>query len=335
MAVAVGPLARSTALPKFGAPRAGLRPRRHGASKRSHFLGCAPCWRALKKSHSKSSVAIDTGPPRAHRGVPKVFWLSAGTVTWTAIFLAVGARRKPRDQHRDNKTLVSSDSQRWRKPARTHMGSYTGTAECVSPTPAGDSGPHRGKLGEIGRDRRGARRPGGEGRAGPTGIARERETRTDDAGPANLTWSAGLRPASRGSAKPAPTTLVPPTLHVRLAGPASLVRVSRSRAMPVGDRRSTGDWRGQRRRCGFRAPARCRSETGAPRETGGASVVGAGFALPRDAGRRPALHVRLAGPASLVRVSRSRATTLAPPVSRGAPVSDRHRAGARNPHRRR
>ena len=42
-----------------------------------------------------------------------------------------------------------------------------------------------------------------------------------------------------------------------------LVRVSRSRAMPVGDRRSTA-WGG---------------------------VVGAGFALPRDAGRRPALHV--------------------------------------------
>ena len=47
----------------------------------------------------------------------------------------------------------------------------------------------------------------------------------------------------------------------------------------------------RRRRCGFRAPARCRSETGAPgREIGMASVVGAGFALPRDAGRRPALQ---------------------------------------------
>ena len=48
------------------------------------------------------------------------------------------------------------------------------------------------------------------------------------------------------------------------------------------------------RRCwgGFRAAARCRSETGAPRGIGvGGRVVGAGFALPRDAGRRPALHV--------------------------------------------
>ena len=51
------------------------------------------------------------------------------------------------------------------------------------------------------------------------------------------------------------------------------------------------------RRCRrwFRAPARCRSETGAP------SVVGAGFALPRDAGQRPALQALSA------LVSRSRA----------------------------
>ena len=72
--------------------------------------------------------------------------------------------------------------------------------------------------------------------------------------------------------------------------------VSRSRAMPVGDRRS------KRCRRWFRAPARCRSETGAP------SVVGAGFALPRDAGRRPALQALSA------LVSRSRAM----------PVGDRH-----------
>ena len=56
--------------------------------------------------------------------------------------------------------------------------------------------------------------------------------------------------------------------------------VSRSRAMPVGDRRS------KRCRRWFRAPARCRSETGAP------SVVGAGFALPRDAGRRRSKRCR-------------------------------------------
>ena len=63
-----------------------------------------------------------------------------------------------------------------------------------------------------------------------------------------------------------------------LQGAASVGRVSRCRAMPVGDRRS----RGRRRWGGFRAHAR---------SWGG--VVGAGFALPRDAGRRPALQVSL------------------------------------------
>ena len=67
---------------------------------------------------------------------------------------------------------------------------------------------------------------------------------------------------------------------------------------------------GRRCRCWFRAPARCRSETGAPRprdsarlamrgfaavRLAGGGVVGAGFALPRDAGRRPALHREIGG----------------------------------------
>ena len=82
---------------------------------------------------------------------------------------------------------------------------------------------------------------------------------------------------------------------------AQRCRVSRSRAMPVGDRRSptVGDTRSRcasRSGAGFRAPARCRSETGAPLFAVGdtrsrcASRSGAGFALPRDAGRRPALQ---------------------------------------------
>ena len=129
-----------------------------------------------------------------------------------------------------------------------------------------------------------------------------------------------------------------PALHVGLAwGVESLVRVSRSRAMPVGDRRSKAvrhpalegfargaafsqqGWcgthvgGGRRYWCGFRAHARCRSETGAPAMPVGGPhrenwpalhvglawgvgsfrlprerVIGAGFALTRDAGRRPA-----------------------------------------------
>ena len=65
--------------------------------------------------------------------------------------------------------------------------------------------------------------------------------------------------------------------HSRWQDGASSARVSRSRAMPVGDRRSsrpgacsrsvvrgTHAGRMERHRRGFRAPARCRSETGAP-----------------------------------------------------------------------
>ena len=216
-----------------------------------------------------------------------------------------------------------------------------------------------------------------------------------------LPRDAGRRPALRGCTPSCPcgvrawgcifTARV--VRHSRWRGAASLVRVSRSRAMPVGDRRSEAvrhpalvgfargaafsqqGWcgthvgGGRRRWCGFRAPARCRSETGAPRlyailplwgsrvglhfhSKGGAAltlagggVVGAGFALPRDAGRRPALrgctpscpcgvrawgciftarvvrHSRWRGAASLVRVSRSRAM----------PVGDRRSKAVRHP----
>ena len=65
--------------------------------------------------------------------------------------------------------------------------------------------------------------------------------------------------------------------------------------------------RAQRHERWFRAPARCRSETGAPFRAPagmgrggeftlvGRSVMRAGFALPRDAGRRPALRRAPAG----------------------------------------
>ena len=124
-----------------------------------------------------------------------------------------------------------------------------------------------------------------------------------------------------------------PALVPRLRQRQEAAQVSRSRAMPVGDRRSKpsrlslrGFGKG-RKWCRFRAPARCRSETGAPavpalvprlrqrqeaaqvsrsrampvgdrrssrpRARSAASAKagsGAGFALPRDAGRRPALQ---------------------------------------------
>ena len=87
----------------------------------------------------------------------------------------------------------------------------------------------------------------GQERRSPTGIARERETRTDDAGHANLTArSAGLRPASRGSAKPAPMTPRPANLTA---------------GAPVSDRHRAGARNLHRRR---RAPPISRLERRSP-----------------------------------------------------------------------
>ena len=80
-----------------------------------------------------------------------------------------------------------------------------------------------------------------------------------------------------------------------------------------------------RKRCRFRAPARCRSETGAPSRPGYRSAAsakagsGAGFALPRDAGRRPALQ---AVPAIVPRF-RQRQEVAQVSRSRAMPVGDR------------
>ena len=92
------------------------------------------------------------------------------------------------------------------------------------------------------RHRAGARNPHrrrwpcqshGQERRSLTGIARERETRTDDAGHANLTArSAGLRPASRGSAKPAPTTLAMPISRLERR---SLTGIARERETSADD----------------------------------------------------------------------------------------------------
>ena len=154
---------------------------------------------------------------------------------------------------------------------------------------------------------------------------------------------AGRRPALQSSSR---LFSVCGARHSRWRDGASSELVSRSRAMPVGDRRSSRPracspsavrgaqaGRMERHRGGFRAPARCRSETGAPvvlalvlglrcaaLTLAGRSVIGACFALPRDAGRRPALqssprlfsvcgtrHPPWRDGASSARVSRSRA----------------------------
>ena len=70
------------------------------------------------------------------------------------------------------------------------------------------------------------------------------------------------------------------------AGRSVMALVSRSRAMPVGDRRSLA--RASRDGTAF-------SQQGGECTLVGRSVMSAGFALPRDAGRRPALLSRQPG----------------------------------------
>ena len=143
----------------------------------------------------------------------------------------------------------------------------------------------------------------------PTGIARQRETRPNNAGPTNLTPTnprianraesrrhgalasspgGGLRPASRGSAKPAPTT--PPPANLTPANPRIANRAE-----------SRGAWS-----AGLRPASR-------------------GSAKPAPTTPPPA-NLTPANP---------RITNRAESRRHGAPVSDRHRAEARNPHQQR
>ena len=132
-----------------------------------------------------------------------------------------------------------------------------------------------------------------------------------------LPRDAGRRPALRFARHPGWDVVG----NARWQGAMSSGQVSRSRAMPVGDRRSVsrairdGMWwgihvgRAQRHERWFRAPARCRrrpallvSRASRDGSAGGGEctlvghVMSAGFALPRDAGRRPALVSRASRP---------------------------------------
>ena len=139
-------------------------------------------------------------------------------------------------------------------------------------------------------------------RAMPVGDRRSSRPRARSAASAKAGSGAGFALPRDAGRRPA--LLAVPAIAPRLRQRQEAAQVSRSRAMPVGDRRSKpsrlslrGFGKGRKRRR-FRAPARCRSETGAPSRPGYRSAAsakagsGAGFALPRDAGRRPALHCR-------------------------------------------
>ena len=152
----------------------------------------------------------------------------------------------------------------------------------------------------------------------PTGIARERETRPNDPTPhANPTWSAGLRPASRGSAKPAAMT--PSPASVSATPPFSCGRGERADAiMGV----SPG---GGRHRCAKRSERRVPpsrpddAERGVPAERGAPQL-----------GVLPAARLRRAVPAPTGRTGRRSAFPCQRVALRGgvrprlAPSSELH-----------
>ena len=185
-------------------------------------------------------------------------------------------------------------------------------------------------------------------RRSPTGIARERETRTnnaahDRAGARNPprqrrpppisplrttyrhprritgTWSAGLRPASRGSAKPAPTTLAP---------------IARERETSADDgapyRR---EWRTP---CSIRTALFAALRAAVPTR-GRRSLACRSRRAPKVKGRilpftlSPAPAWQRTKFAAVGFLRARQYTTRAESRGHGAPVSDRHRAGARNP----
>ena len=155
------------------------------------------------------------------------------------------------------------------------------------------------------------------------------------------TWSAGLRPASRGSAKPAPTTLRPANLTAA-NGVSPICVESRGHGAPVSDRHRAGarNPHQQRRplpisllRTAYRRSAQNRGDM----ERWPVLPVGASDR--HRAGARNPHQQRCALPISLLRTAYRRSAQNRGDMERRPvlPVgaSDRHRAGARNPHQRR
>ena len=151
------------------------------------------------------------------------------------------------------------------KPSRRFFAADDASSRCASRSGAG---PQREKRSRLGRPVH----PAGHERVRPRGGAADSDR--------------GIRCWERMG-------------HSRWHGAVSSAQVSRSRAMPVGDRRSG--------RPGYRSAASAKAGSGA------------GFALPRDAGRRPALQ---AVPAFVPRL-RQRQEAAQVSRFRAMPVGDR------------
>ena len=177
-------------------------------------------------------------------------------------------------------------------------------------------------------------------RRSPTGIARERETRPNDPAPhqshaykpthrqpRRITgWSAGLRPASRGSAKPAPTT--PPPANLTPTNPRIANRAKSRGGAPVSDRHRAGARNPPQRP---RPPPISRLQTHASPTAQNHGTWSAGL---RPASRGSAKPAPTTPPPANLTPTNPRIANRAESRGHGAPVSDRHRAGARNPHQR-
>ena len=185
----------------------------------------------------------------------------------------------------------------------------------------------------------------GQERRSPTGIARQRETCTDDAGHANLTVE---RRSPTGIARERETRTddaAPRQSHGQeRRSPTGIARERETRTDDAAPRQPQGCEPTHRQP--RRITVERRSPTGIARERETCTDVAAKPA-PRDATHRVAprqshghepthLTVERRSPTGIARERETCTDVAAPRQSHGgAPVSDRHRAGARNLHRRR
>ena len=168
----VGTAARSAAKPRRASRAKDVRrgnadlrsaqrpvgPRREEAQRRNGSrLGVDPCQETPTFAHLGDiyfyAPAMLT-PSQTRRHLESASETTfCGADSYTAIILAVGARRKPRDQHRDNKTLVSSDFAEVQEASAHPVSARPGNrGVCFLPFRRAIPAPIGGKLAEIGRD---------------------------------------------------------------------------------------------------------------------------------------------------------------------------------------